>query len=347
MMKKLLTALLASTLIVIMAGCQKTQDSGDKKIDKSKELVVYTNSGSNGRDVWLTEQAAKAGFKIQVSALGASALTNRILAEKNNPVADVVFGLNNIEYEKLKKAEVLKKWKPKWVDGVDQTLINTDGFYYPVSTTPLVLMYNNTLKNPPSDWIDLVKEEYKKRYQIHNLSGGTGKTILASILSRYKDPKGELGVSSEGWKIAKEYLGNAYIIPDGEDFVGAVISNKIPMSMYWASGLITEQKARNYKFGIMAPKIGVPYVVESVAILKTTKHPETAEDFLNWLGSSEMQLAWSNKWGTIPAQKEALNKSSADIKELMNVVTPQSLDWEFIAKNIDAWVEKAELEYVK
>ena len=69
--------------------------------------------------------------------------------------------------------------------------------------------------------------------------------------------------------------------------------------------------------------------------------------FLNWLGSSDVQLDWSNNYGTIPCQKEALDQVSDDIKELMETLKPQDLDWSFIAENVDAWVEKAELEYVQ
>ena len=56
---------------------------------------------------------------------------------------------------------------------------------------------------------------------------------------------------------------------------------------------------------------------------------------------------WSNNYGTIPCQKEALDQVSDDIKELMETLKPQDLDWSFIAENVDAWVEKAELEYVQ
>ena len=44
---------------------------------------------------------------------------------------------------------------------------------------------------------------------------------------------------------------------------------------------------------------------------------------------------------------EALDQVSDDIKELMETLKPQDLDWSFIAENVDAWVEKAELEYVQ
>ena len=42
-----------------------------------------------------------------------------------------------------------------------------------------------------------------------------------------------------------------------------------------------------------------------------------------------------------------LLKVSDDIKEMMEILKPQDLDWSFIAENVDSWVEKAELEYVQ
>ena len=360
-MKKVLSVLLAGGMALSLTACgsngEKTTinetsssasaDSQVEKIDKSQELVIYTNSGSDGRDEWLVEKAAEAGYKVQVMPLPASDLTNRLIAEKNNAVADVIIGLNNIEYEKLKAEDILMSWEPDWVDGVDDSLIDKDGYYYPISTTPLLLIYNNEMDNPPKDWTDLVKPEYKGLYQLRKLGGGTPNTIFASIISRYQDPDGDLGISDEGWKFAKKYFGNSHLIADGEDAIGSVIDGSLPMSMHWASGVIAEQRERDYEFGIMTPDVGEPFVVESTAIVKTTKHPELAVDFLNWFGSSEIQLAWSDAWGTIPAQEDAIEKVDDDIQEMVKKLEPQKLDWEFIAENIDDWVEKAELEYVQ
>lgn len=313
-----------------------------------EKLVVYTNSGTDGRSEYLIEKAKEAGFDIEVVALGASEVTERMIAEKNNPLCDVTFGLNNIEYEKLKANGLLQQWKPDWTDGVDQSLIDPEGYYYPITTTPLVLMGNADFSPMPEDWTDLVKDEYKGLYQLHRLGGGTAKTVFASIISRYPDPNGELGISDEGWEIASKFLGNAHnIVDSGEDAIGNVINGSFPLDEHWASGVLQEQKARDYKFQIMTPEVGEPFVVESLAISSGTKKYDTCVAFLNWLGSSDVQLDWSNHYGTIPCQKEALAQVSDDIKEMMEILKPQDLDWSFIAENVDSWVEKAELEYVQ
>ena len=147
--------------------------------------------------------------------------------------------------------------------------------------------------------------------------------------------------------IAASFLGNAHNIAEGEDSIGEVIDGTYPMDEHWASGVLTEQKERDYKFQVMTPEVGEPYVVESVAIAKGTKNYDLCVEFLNWLGSSDIQLEWSNNFGTIPCQKDALANVSDDLAELMEMLTPQDLDWGFIAENIDAWVEKAELEFIQ
>ena len=342
-MKKMLATLLTGAMIV-SAGSVMVQA---EEVDKSQSIVIYTNNGSEGRDEWLINRAAEEGFNVQVVSLGASAVTERMIAEKNNPLCDVVFGLNNIEYEKLKANDLLETWKPDWTDGVDESLIDSDGYYYPVTTTPLLLIGNVDYEDMPSDWTDLTDEKYSGLYQLHGLNGGTGKTVYASIISRYQDPEGELGISDEGWESAASFLGNAHNIAEGEDSIGEVIDGTYPMDEHWASGVLTEQKERDYKFQVMTPEVGEPYVVESVAIAKGTKNYDLCVEFLNWLGSSDIQLEWSNNFGTIPCQKDALANVSDDLAELMEMLTPQDLDWGFIAENIDAWVEKAELEFIQ
>ncbi len=54
---------------------------------------------------------------------------------------------------------------------------------------PLLPIGNADYADMPSEWTDPVQEKYKGQYQLHGLGGGTGKTVYASIVSRYKDPE--------------------------------------------------------------------------------------------------------------------------------------------------------------
>lgn len=351
-MKKIAGIALSALLAVGLSGCgssgstdKSTADTG--KVDKSQTLVVYTNSGGQGRDVALKKMAAKAGYKINVVQIGAADLANRVIAEKNNNQADVIYGLNSLEFEKLKKEDLLSKYTPKWKGDIDSSLADPQGYYWPTDTVPLVLMYNPKMKNVPTDWTDLIKPEYKDKYSLLGLDGGTGKTIYASILARYLDPKGDLGVSKEGWDMVQKIFANGHFESMNEDSVGELISGQRPLCSMWGNGVIQNQNERHYKFGIMSPKIGVPYVTEGLAVVSKSKKQALAKDFINWFGSAQPQLEWSNQYGTIPASKTDADKIKPDIKEFASKVHPQKMDWATISKYIDQWVQKAELKYVK
>jgi len=342
-MKKIFTLFIVSLLVssfVFASGSNEEKEG-------NQQLVIYSNSASDGRAEWITEKAKENGFDIAVVSIPGGELTNRLIAEKNNSLADLVFGLSSLDYEKLKKENLLKKYRPNWADDFDTTVMgDAEGYYYPIVVQPLVLIYNTDINDPPSDYTDLLKPQYNDRYNIFQLSGGTGKTIFSSILVRYADENGELGISDEGWKIAKQFIQNSHMHVDGEDYVGNVVNGTRPMSELWGSGVIQNQIERGYKFGIMTPEIGVPYVVEQVAIIESSDKTELAQDFANWFGSTEVQSQWSAEFGSIPADPSALKNVDDDIKEFMGKVHPQDMDWGLVAENLDAWIEKAELEFV-
>lgn len=341
-MKKKFFASSLLTLTLILGGCGNKNDNS---------IVVYTNSGSNGRSEYLTELAKSNGFNVNIVSGGGTDIANRLVAEKNKPIADVVFGLNSIEYEKLKKDNIFTKFEPTWAKDLPKGLSDSQGYYHAVSVTPLVAIYNPNLitgNNIPKDWTDLATNEYfKNKYSIFGLEGGTAKVILSSILTRYQDPKGDLGISQEGWAITKDYIQNANILTGEEDWFGDLMTGTKPVTMIWGSGAIERMKANNYPVGVMLPNIGVPHVVEQLAVINGSDNIEESQKFINWLGSPEIQSKWSEKFGTTPAHPKALENAPQEIKDFMAPITVQEMDWNFITNNIDSWVEKVELEFVK
>ncbi len=71
-----LTASLAAVVAagLALSGCGSSQDSGtaDPAVSPASgdTLIVYTNSNGDGRGDWVTAEAAKAGFDIQIVGLG-------------------------------------------------------------------------------------------------------------------------------------------------------------------------------------------------------------------------------------------------------------------------------------
>lgn len=215
-MKVWSTVLATGVALTTLAACSggsnsTTASSSEEKADKSQELVIYSNSVSNGRGDWLTAKAKEAGFNIKMVDIAGAQLADRVIAEKNNAVADMVFGIGAVDSNKIRDQKLLVQYKPKWLDKIDQSLSDKDNYYNPVIVQPLVLIGAPDVKEMPKDWTEL-GSKYKGKYSIYGLQGGTGRAILASILVRYLDEKGDLGVSEKGWEVAKEYFANAYTL---------------------------------------------------------------------------------------------------------------------------------------
>ncbi len=351
-MKKLL-ALLA--LLLALTACSSTDPEptetpsteGDgTTVTENAPLVVYTNSGTDGRGDWLIAKAAEAGFEIEVVSLGAAEMTNRIVMEKNAQIADVVWGLNAVEYEKIKKENLLVQFEPSWGSDIDIAYGDPEGYYWPIVVQPLGFAYN------PAFVTDLQVTDIEElattvpgQYQIHPLTGGTASTTLSSILVRYADPEGELGVSEEGWAVAEAYVKNGYMTSDGEEYWENVVNGEMPYVNMWGSGILLNETNYETDFEFIYPEIGMPFVVEQLAIFDT-ENVETSKRFVDWMGGAELQAEFSNEFGTTPAHPEALLAAPANVQELMAKCKPQTIDWALVAEYKDAWVEKASLEFL-
>lgn len=338
----------ASTAASSQAAASTAASSTASKVDRSQQLVIYSNSTQNGQDEWLYDAAEKAGFNLEIVSLDAGTLTDRLVSEKDSRVCDVVFGLNTVEYSKLKKQDMLTKFTPDWSDKVDATLGDSEGYYWPIIVQPLVMIYNKDyITTAPKDWVDVATNaDYAGKYIVLALTGGTSKSIFSSIIIRYADPKGDLGISDEGWEIARQFVQNGHISTSDEDWIGEVCDGTYPICELWGAGVIKYEAERQIDFGVVCPDYGVPYVVEQMSIIKGCEKQDLALDFINWFGSAETMSGWSTSVGATPANVDALANASEEIKALMAQVHSQDMDWDLVAEYQDQWMEKVNLEYV-
>lgn len=85
-LSKLLTTVFTATALAACSSStnpsSNSNSGADEKADKSQELVIYSNSVSNGRGDWLTAQAKEAGFNIRMVDIAGAQLADRVIAEK-------------------------------------------------------------------------------------------------------------------------------------------------------------------------------------------------------------------------------------------------------------------------
>lgn len=355
-MKKIIAAV-ATAAMLTLAGCSgsatpATNDStpgGTGGNSGSGPLIVYTNSGSDGRDAWLTEQAKTAGFDIQIVQAGGGDTKNKLINERGNPIADVVYGMNNFYFEQVVAADALEAYTPSWADQVDKATGSPDGMYWPIVLQGITLMYDDAApQGAPTDWTQLATDPaWKGRYETPNsLGGATTQLVLSGILTRYADPAGEMGISDEGWTMIEDYLKNGRPADKGVDLYANIADDKVDAGQMFTSGI--PQREAEYKITpkIAEPSVGIPFATEQVALVKGSKQADKAKEFIDWFGGGELQGAWSKEYSTMPANKDALAQTDPAVVALHEGLKVQDIDWTFVGQNIDAWVEKMTLEYL-
>lgn len=312
--------------------------------------MVYTNSNGEGRGEWVTAKAAEAGFKIEIVGAGGADATNKLIAEKNNPIADVAFGLNNMYFSQIKAEDVLEPYEPSWAGEVDKELADGET-YWPLVKQAILLGYNSdkfSQDAAPKDWTDLwTKDEFKARYErVTGLGTATAQLVFAGILSRYRDDSGDLGISDEGWKQVEQYFQNGSPAVAKTDLFARIQSGEVDMGQMPSSIIAEREKSFNVNVETVIPSVGVPLAVEQIALVKGTDKKEQAQKFIDWFGSAEVQGEFAKQFNSMPVNKEAAAQANPEVVDFFADLKQQDIDWDFVQENMGAWVEKIELEYM-
>ena len=356
-MRKLQTLVAAAVAVTLLAGCGGEAAPGASGEASSAPaggsgdtLVVYTNSNGEGRGDWLTQKAGEAGFKIEIVGAGGADATNKLIAEKNNPIADVAFGLNNMYFSQVKAADALEPYKPAWAGEVDTQLADGET-YWPLVKQAILLGYNSdrfSKDAAPKDWTDLwTKDEFKARYErVTGLGTATAQLVFAGILSRYRDDSGDLGISDEGWKQVEQYFQNGSPAVAKTDLFARIASGEVDMGQMPSSIIADREKSFKVNVDTVIPSVGVPLAVEQIALVKGTKKKDQAQKFIDWFGSAHVQGQFAKQFNSMPVNKSAQAQANPEVVDFFADLKQQDIDWEFVQENMGAWVEKIELEYM-
>ncbi|MCL1949007.1 MAG: extracellular solute-binding protein [Turicibacter sp.] len=359
--KKLGLAVAAFGLTTVLGACgneaeaENTQASQNEitapeetTANDSRSLVIYSNALNDARSAWLEDIARDAGFELSLLAIGGGDLPNRLITERNNPIADVVFGLNHVAFETLKANDVLSPFTPVWADEIPNGWNDPEGYYHALTQLAITLVYNKAVLDEttaPTDWTDLwEREEFRGQYFINNnLGGATIRMAMASILVRYRDDNGIYGVSEEGWNAMRSFFEHG-IVGSQDEFFQSLVDEVTPIVTLWTGGIIQREEEFGVNVGIVTPEIGAPFIIESISIVNGTQNRELAEEFINWFGSAEIQTKWSQEFYQVPANSIARPNAPEAMERLLDGVFPQDIDWEFVTENIDNWMTKIELD---
>lgn len=143
--------------------------SEQEEVTVDQELVIYTYEsfaqewGAGPQVVPLFEE--KYGIKVIMKTYGdAGSVLQKVINEKEDPVADIIIGPDNNMLAQALDADILEAYKPKGIEKVPAHLIFDDSYrLIPFDYGYFSIIYDTQkIENPPRTLEDLTKEEFKE-----------------------------------------------------------------------------------------------------------------------------------------------------------------------------------------
>jgi len=275
-----------------------------------------------------------------------AALVQAILS-KENPMADVFFGVDNTFFSRAIKADIFEPYKSPQLKNIpDQFKLDKKNRLLPVDYGDVCLNYDKawfTEKGlaPPADLADLIKPEYKSLTVVENpATSSPGLAFLLATIGRFGDD-GYLGF----WKQLKE---NDVLVASGwEDayyghFTSASKGSR-PIVVSYASSPAAvvhyaEKPMDAAPTGAVISDNSAFRQIEFVGILKGTKNLQLAEKLVDFMLSPSFQEDIPLQMFVFPVNQTAtlppVFSKHARVADHPATVAPAAIE-----KNREAWIE--------
>jgi putative spermidine/putrescine transport system substrate-binding protein len=213
----------------------------------------------------------------------------------NGPQAPDVIDVG-LSFGPTAKADgLIQPYKVSTWDTIPDDQKDAEGYWYGDYYGVLAFEINSDIvKNPPTDWADLLKPEFKNSVAI----GGDPRTSNESIQTVFAS-----GLSATGGKIdeaAKAGLDYFAQLNKAGNFVpidvsaAAVAQGTAPIGIRWDYLALGDRDTLkgNPPVSVVVPKTGIVAGVYIQAISAYAPHPNAAKLWMEWLYSDASQLIW-------------------------------------------------------
>ncbi|RNB82852.1 ABC transporter substrate-binding protein [Brevibacillus panacihumi] len=290
---------------------------------KSDKLTVYV-AGPGKMAAQIKEGfEAKSGIKIEQFDGTTGKILARLEAEKSNPVADVVILASWPSGLSLKEQGLTQSYADaQHADKLYDTWVDQDKHLFGYSASALGITYNTKLvSNPPADWADLTKPEWKGAVNIPDpsLSGSA-----LDFISGYLNENGD-----GGWTLFKSLKANDVALAGAnKEALDPVITGAKSVVMAGVDYMAYEAMAKGEHIDITYPASGTVINPRPAMIMKDAKNLENAKLFMDYLLSDEAQKIVADSY-LLPGRTDIpAHESRTQVKEIKEL----KYDWNWMTE---------------
>jgi iron(III) transport system substrate-binding protein len=256
---------------------------------EARELVIYNASDSVNTPLLAAFRQAHPDIRVTFVSGSTGPITERAIAERQRPQADVVYLVNNLALEQLKTAGVFEPYRPRGAELAPQFREPDDFYVMHFATTMCMVVNTQRLAERrlpiPVAWEDLVRPVYRGEISLPSpLRSGTGVAILTTFVDAF------------GWNFVENLHQNVRSYSDGGSG-GAQLAARGELAIGLSFDTTCHaQKAQGRPVEIVYGRI-TPNVMEGGGLVAGARNRAEAQLFLDFMASEAAARVLTNLVG--------------------------------------------------
>ncbi|OHW63045.1 Fe(3+)-binding periplasmic protein precursor [Andreesenia angusta] len=345
LLKRFLLLTLSMVLAISLAACSNSDKSSSedaksgaeseaKTQDLEEKLVIYSTHGEDMLEVVADGFTEKTGVEVEFINLKGE-LADRVRAEKENPQADIMYGGASSLFITMAEEDLFESTKPSWEESLDAKFKDSEGRWFGVMQTPVVMFYNNEAlseEEAPKSWADLADPKYKDMIVSRDYVSSSQRATIVSLLDYYSSNSSfEEGVEylKQLDQNTKNYYGS------GSLHFQAVGKSEAPISYGVLSSITDNVNNNGMPLTMIDAEEGSIVLTDAIAAIKNSPHPNAAAAFIDYAGSEEVQVKLANEFDRMPTLAEAVKQGP---EWMQTPLKEMDINWGNVAKNELEWL---------
>lgn len=269
-------------------------------------LTFYTAGPGNLADALANGFTAQTGIRVNVFQGTTGQVMARLEAEETNPQADVVVSASWGSAKDMFERGLLMPYESPHADQVPDFLKHSH--YVAQGISALAMVWNSQSNVPrPGEWADLTAPTYRDLITMPDpAQSGAAFDLVAGL---------EASMGEEAWSLLAALADNQMIVPGPNAAALNPVLQGAKAVVFGAVDYISYGRANSGEsIEVIVPHSGTVIAPRPMMILQSTRNPDAAKAFFDYVLSDEGQKLVANTW-MMPARAdvEGLRPGISDI----------------------------------
>lgn len=334
-------SLLVAALALIAAACA---DTGTEETPQSLTLISHDSfAGTAGEAGSFDAFTAATGIEVEVLAAGdAGSLVNQAILTRDNPLADVLFGVDDTFLSRALDEEVFMPYEAEIIAEIDPNLIDREFRVTPIDFGDVCINYDkewfeSTDIQVPTSLDELRASIYAEHLTVeHPATSSPGLAFMLATIDMFGE---------DGWLDFWADLRDAgvSVVSDWDSaYYGEFTryGGRSSMVVSYASSppaevIFAEEPLDVAPTGVIED--GCYRQVEYAGVLEGTPYPEAAGSLIDYMLSVPFQESIPLNWFVFPVNEDA-ELPSAFVEHTVIPGDPTRFASSYIAENRERWI---------